>query len=104
MAVGKPFGDRGHAVTDLPEEIEAFLKDGIWTPITIGQSGAKTFRIDQAGAQSLFLKIAAQGELVGEKERNLNRLQLTDLFFEVYGLTDPDWSKIEYYRLLDEFF
>ncbi len=30
--------------------------------------------------------------------------QWVELFLRSYGLPDPDWSKIEFYKLLDEFF
>ena len=30
--------------------------------------------------------------------------QWISLFFQVYGINDPDWSKIEFYVILDEFF
>ena len=29
---------------------------------------------------------------------------LVTVFLEAYGITDPDWGKIEYFILLDEFF
>lgn len=35
---------------------------------------------------------------------NVYSEELVHLFLEAYGLSDPDWEKIEYYILLDEFF
>lgn len=37
-------------------------------------------------------------------EYNLGTPRYLELFFRTYGITEPDWEKIEYYQMLDEFF
>ena len=57
--------------SSLPESLSP-LRDLVWTPITIGQSGASVWRIALSDGNAVFLKsepLHPLAELPGEIER-----------------------------------
>lgn len=56
----------------VSESIQPFVNERSWTRITIGESLADTFRLDQDGQAALYLKVSLKShrrELLREKER-----------------------------------
>ena len=56
----------------LPGPLRPFAEGRTWTRITIGESPADTFRLDQTGRPSIYLKVSPvlrQRDLLREKER-----------------------------------
>ena len=76
---------------DLPESLSP-LRDLVWTPINIGESGATVWRITLGDGNAVFLKsepLALLSELPGEIER-LN--WLTRMGFKAPRVIDAEQS------------
>lgn len=88
----------------LPKDEDLVLTHGDFClPNILGEDGILSgfIDLDRFGIACKYKDIAL---CIRSIEHNFSTKEYYNIFFEEYGLLDPDWDRIEFYILLDEFF